>query len=196
MTRDSDGNGHLSTLFKQLAMIGGAAAMALIPTTCVMNGIASQAEFNGVEAQVRTLVEQGKLTGKDGSPKPHVVHYKGQDFAINVVSALRTQNGQFRDAGGQTVQDTQTQTSDGAVRSQTYTSGYEITGVINRTKGSQSILRPFYNDGGTRGFTREWVGSKPLHAPLSAQPTLGVAPLVVPAPNPGTLPPAPSGPTG
>lgn len=204
MTDRESGGGHgLAANLKLVGMFAGAAALALLPATCVFNGAASRAEFNGVQAQVMMLVEQGKLTAKDGSPQPYLAKYKGQEFAINLTSALRTQNGQYRDAGGQVVQDSQTQTGDGAMRSQSYSSGYTVQGQISRVKGSESFFRPFYNDGGTRAFTFMWEGTKPNLAPLSNQPTLGTpAQVQIPAPNPATVvsqapaAPAPAGPAG
>lgn len=205
MTDREFGSGALARDFlKTAGIVAGAAALAFAPAALVLNGIASTAEFNGVQSQIMTLVEQGKLKGPDGTPKPHIVKYKGQEFAINVISALRTQNGQFRDAGGQVVQDSQTQAGDGATRSQVYSSGYEINGVMNRIKGSESWLRPFFNDGGQRAFTVTWTGAKPGNAPLSTQPTLGAQPVTIAPANPGALPPqqpapaapAPAGPTG
>ena len=194
---------NLAGTFAKAAIIGGACALALTPAACVVNSIQSAAEFNGVQAQIPMLVEQGKMTNRDGTPKPHIVHYKGQDFAISVGSALLTQNGQFRDSGGQVTQSSQTQNGDGAIRSQSYSSGYVIQGAINRVKGSDSFFRPFYNDGGNRAFSLEWNGAKPSLAPLSNQPTMGVQSQMQPAaPNPATLPPqlpaspAPSGPAG
>lgn len=204
MTEHSGGSGRLLQNFSKIALGIGALAVATLPATCAFNGAASRAEFNGVESQIMMLVTQGKMTAKDGSPQPYLAKYKGQEYAINITSALRTQNGQFRDAGGQVVQDSQTQTGDGAVRSQSYSSGYVVQGQINRIKGSESFFRPFYNDGGTRSFTLSWEGTKPTLAPLSAQPTMGTASqMQIPAANPAAVAPqvaapapVPAGPTG
>jgi hypothetical protein len=195
--RESEGGRRLPFTFKQAALALGAAAVAFIPTAMVFNAAASYAEFNGVQSQIMMLAEQGKLTGKDGAPQPYVVKYKGQEFSVSVMSALRTQNGQYREAGGQVTQDSQTTTGQGAISSQQYSSGYVLKTAIMRVKGSDSLLRPFYNDGGMRMVDFQWEGAKPPKAPLSFQPTIPAASVQQAAPaNPAVVPapaPAPAG---
>lgn len=199
---ESSGVNWKGVLERGFTLAVGAVALGAVATvgSCGVNAVQSSAEFNGVQAQTRMLIEQGKLTdASTGAPKTHIVEYAGQKFAISINSALISQNGVYRDASGQQVQQSQTESGNGAVRSETYSSGYVINGVINRVEGSTSFFRPFYNDGGSRDFSLEWGAGKPPHAPMSIQAFNGNArqipvPVVVQPADGGAAVAAPAAP--
>ncbi len=195
----SNGEGRFS-LSNMLNTAGvalcGLAALGAVGTTgtWLVNGRQSAAEFNNVAASVRMLAEQGKLSDSRGAPAPYVVKANGQEYAISVSSAMVTRNGAYRDASGQVVAQDATTAGDGAIRSEMQVSGYQLQGVISRIKGSDSWLRPFFDDGGSRSFSEGWSGYKPPHAPLSGG--IAVTPAVVAAPAAPAAPAPAAAPAG
>lgn len=189
-SNNTENRPSMKKIFEGAVMLTAGAAVlsaGILAGTFITNGRGSMQEFDGVQSQIRMLTENGDLTGKNGTPKNHVIEYGGHTFSISVSSALMSQNGTFRDAGGQIVSQNvqqQNQPGGGAMRSQTYSSSYVLQGVISRIKGSDHALRIFFNNGGERTFSMEWPGSKPINAPVSSQPFMqgsnGVVMIPVP----------------
>lgn len=155
---------------EKLSTIGvttGLAILGFFTLTAAFNGCQGTREFDTVDAKVRMLTEEGKLTNeKDGTPIPYIVKFdNGAEYAVTVGKALNQQNGQFRNGSGQVVEGTQN--NNGGIQSSSVQSqDYLLNGTISRIKGSDGALRIWFNYGAERGFSKDWI-TRPTKAPLS-----------------------------